>query len=61
MTSWFKSQAQRCRECGSAHFCLARSSLIFCDRCGALFEERPIGQHVVTDSREPIQLQLISS
>jgi hypothetical protein len=61
MTSWFKLQAQRCRECGSAHFCLARSSLIFCDRCGALFEERPIGRHEVTDPREPIQLQLISS
>ena len=61
MTAWFKLLEKRCRDCAHDRFCLAHtklSTVIFCDHCGALFEERPIGRHMVIDHVEPVQLDL---
>jgi hypothetical protein len=59
--AWLKLLDQRCTCCGGDRFFLAHarlSTLVFCDRCGALFEERPIGRHRVIDHFEPQQLTL---
>jgi hypothetical protein len=60
MTSWFRLLAQRCH-CGSDRFylCFTKlSALVVCDKCGDLFNERPIGPHRVIDHEEPTQLDL---
>jgi ribosomal protein S27E len=61
MASWFKLLDQQCRSCGSNNFFLTfakLSTLVVCDRCGALFTERPLGAHRVIDHVEPKQLDL---
>jgi hypothetical protein len=61
MTAWFRLLAQRC-SCGSDKFYLLftkLSALVVCDRCGDLFNDRPLGPHEVVDRVEPTQLELI--
>jgi uncharacterized Zn finger protein len=61
MASWFQLLDQQCRSCGSNNFYLTftkLSALVCCDRCGALFNERPLGPHRVIDHEEPAQLDL---
>jgi hypothetical protein len=61
MAAWFKLIEQRCRECDCDRFylCFTKlSALVVCDKCGALFPERPLGPHRVIDHVEPMQLDL---
>jgi ribosomal protein S27E len=61
MAAWFKLLDQQCRSCGSDTFYLCfpkLSALVYCERCGALFNERPLGPHRVIDHEEPAQLEI---